>query len=135
MRLVEKGAAARSLESVQPSMRANAKNPPLCGHPRQALAARQGIRRLTAALDEIAVELPRILPVLADCGFGHNLRNRRRADDHRILHLRGLLAYGASASMKPTRQPIIANDFENVPMTITFRRQPSNDAALQCVPS
>ena len=41
----------------------------------------------------------------------------------------------ASASTKPTRQPIIPNVFENVPITTTLRRQPGTDAALVCIPS
>ena len=37
----------------------------------------------------------------------------------------------ASASMNPTRHPIMPNDFEKVPMTMTPSRQPATDAALQ----
>ena len=36
-----------------------------------------------------------------------------------------------SASTNPTRQPMSANVFENVPMTTTFRRHSGTDAALQ----
>ena len=42
---------------------------------------------------------------------------------------------GASASMYPTRHPIIPNDFEKLPMTTTFCRHWGADAALQCAPS
>ena len=42
--------------------------------------------------DELAVKAPRVVPLLCDGSLGDHLRDHRRADDHRVLNLGGLLA-------------------------------------------